>query len=132
MQVSNRLACRELDLSDPELRGWVRKMQGRMPQALRDISPGTWLGLYYEDRLFSAMRYVHRADGSVFIDGLVCHPSKLGRQYAVALWLTLRALWGGRTIVFCVSLTNRKMLKALQQYTNAHPVAAVFEMEVPV
>jgi hypothetical protein len=24
------------------------------------------------------------------------------------------------------------MLKALQQYTNAHPVAAVFEMEVPV
>lgn len=130
VQVSPRISCRDLDLSDPELGSWVATMQSRLPRAVRELTSQKWLGLYFDDQLFAAMSFTHRKDGSIFIDGLVCRPNKLGRKYAVALWMTLRTLWRGRRISFCVALSNHKMLRALTQYTTAKPVAAVFEMEV--
>lgn len=129
MQVSARLSARELDLTDVELRRWVNAMRSRLPASVRQLTSPKWLGLYCDDTLYAAMSYSHQQDGSVFIDGLVCRPDRLGRQYAVALYVTLRTLWKGKRISFCVSLANRKMLKALNQLTTAKAVAAVFEME---
>lgn len=129
MQVSQRIAIEQVPPHDTDLQAWVQTLRSRLPRSVRDLSAPEWTGIYCDGKLFAAMSYVCRADNSIFIDGLVCRPNKLGIKYAITLWLSLKHLWQGRKISFCVATNNRKMLDALTKLTSAKPVAAVFEME---
>lgn len=129
VQISQRLSTHEIDLTHPDLGPWVKTMQSRLPRSLRELTQPKWLGMFCDGKLFAAISFVHRDDGSIFIDGLVCRPQRFGKPYALALWCMLTKIWKGKKISFCVSTTNRKMLRALG-VVNAKPVAILFEGEI--
>lgn len=127
--VTERVAVREVDCLQAPLDQWLADLASRQPPELAVINPEAhYTGLFVDERLAAAIGFSFTHKGSIFIDALVCEPSKTGYHSAVALFALMRKCWEGRRVTFCTSLTNRHILRALKKYTTARPVYSFWEM----
>lgn len=127
VQVSSRIAVREVTPLDEPLCSWLQTMRARHPRYLRSFTAKNWVAVFLDEQMLGAVGFVFRTDGTVFVDVVTCHPSKKGRFATAALWGMLRKVWEGRTVNFCTAPGNRKVGRYIQQYCNARPVAITWE-----
>lgn len=128
VQASSRIEFRAVLPTESPLVEWLESLRERSPAALRTFTAQHWTGLFIDGVLVSAIGYAFREDRSVFLDVLVCEPSKRGYRAAVALWALMRKCWEGRPVRFCTAVGNRHILRALAKYTAAKPTYTYWEM----
>jgi hypothetical protein len=130
VEVRPHIAFAPVDPLDPTLQAWVRTLKARNPHFAHahDSGPGTWLGLYGNESLLSAIGYTWNADNSVLIEYIVCRPSRAGRWALFAIMLTLKKILKGRRIVWFTQNDNPRM-KRLYHILGATPVATMYELQ---
>ena len=87
--------------------------------------PGCWLGFWYGPRLLAAMGLTICHDHTLFIDELLCEPTRAGLHARVILGTTVRDTWSG-AIRFNCEVANRSVRRVVE-LLGARPVAALYE-----
>jgi hypothetical protein len=87
--------------------------------------PAHWLGLKHNDVLIAAIGLTTCVDSTLYIDALVCEPSRQGVWARAALTKTVVNTWGG-PIRFMCGVGNRSVRKLVQSL-GSKPTAILYE-----
>lgn len=114
--------------SDPVLDAWFFTLASRTRSFThaRFQKPACWVAIRYRGEIKAACGFTVCHDRTIFIDALVCEPSKVGSKALIVFATTLANTWRHERVRFFAEMKNARM-RRIAAACGCTPIALLFE-----